>query len=423
MQKRDVYEVTEWLASENFVLRWGADVDEADAESTLEELEKAWEIEIVRLAYPEPVGTPTYLMNVYVGSTGGNTPTDLGAAGYYTVDTAGYPMLVLSADTVADLEGNRATTSAHEFFHAVQHSIGSPYAFGTGEKGAWWWEATAVWINTRVNPEASGVGDYLLGWTFFPHLSVDHYQYPDGVLLEGYHAYGAFLFVDHLGSAEIVRHSWLDADDPDPLVVLDRLLDEEGRSVEEVLVDLWPRVLSWDLDDGESYAATHAEWAEEFPAQDQRLGLVLEAGIFGSPDALCQRYGASYARFSPTGEKPDVRLRFDGELQGSESTAVEWFAQVLVEEDGAFSSYDVPLELGEADLLVGEVAEADDIWVVAGALADRKIDDEVFEHRIRVDEVRSCGGCDGGAGGSWLIAVVIGAARSGRRRVPSGDSS
>lgn len=420
---RDVYDVPEWLASDNFVLRWGAGIDEAHAQATLDDLEMAWDVEIERLGYPEPSGTPTYLLNVYVGSTDGNTPSDLGAAGYYTLDDAGHPMLVLSAETVADVEGNRATTSAHEFFHAVQHSMRSLYAFGTGEKGAWWWEATAVWVNTRVNPEASGVNDYLFGWTFFPHLSVNHYQYPDGVLLEGYHAYGAFLFVEHLDSAEVVRRSWAEGDDPDPLVVLDELLGEEGEDVGEVLEDLWPRVLSWDLDDGAAYASAHEGWAEQFPDHDHRVGLELEDGLFLSPDEPCRRYGVSYARYVPSGEQPDLRVRFDGEPLGDGDTAVRWVAEILVEQDGAWSNYPIELENGEGDLVVGDVGDADAIWVMAGALADPTGQEELFAHRIRVDELRACGGCGGGLGGSWVLAGLIAAARRRRRGTPSGGSS
>ena len=415
---RDAYTVPEWAASENFVVRWGSGVELADAEGTLADLEAAWAAEIDRLAYPVPVGSEAFKLNVYVGSTGGNTPEDLGAAGYYTVDAEGYPMLVLSADTVADIEGNRATTSAHEFFHAIQHSIGSPYAFGTGEKGAWWWEATAVWINTRVHPEDPRVTDYLFGWTFFPDLPVDYFQYPDGISLEAYHAYGAFLFVDQLGSAEVVRRSWVEADDEDPLVVLDRLLEEEGDRLEGVLADLWPAIVAWDVDDGAALEAAHEDWTAEFPDQDRRVGVELEEGHFGEPAVFPGRYGATYARYRPEGSAPDVRVRFVGEPQGRKGTAAEWVTQVLVQDASGFAVYPF-----EEDLVVGEAGEAEAIWVVAGVLADRRVEDETFEHRVRVDEVRACG-CGAGtlAAGPWLLALIA-AARRSRRRVPDASTS
>ncbi|MCP4808142.1 MAG: hypothetical protein GY913_31200 [Proteobacteria bacterium] len=391
---RDGYGVPTSVESDNFVVRWGTGVDDAAAQGLLEDLEAAWSVEVDELGFPLPRGTDSWKLNVYVGDTGGNTPTDFGAAGYYAVDDEGHPMLVVSLDTAQDVDGRRHITTAHEFFHAIQDSTGS-YAFGTGERGSWWWESTAVWVNLLVHPDNPGAADYLLGWTFFPHLSVDHFVYPDGLSLEPYHAYGAFLFVEALDDAELVRRSWVEPTSDDPLETLDDLLWETGDSVDEVLLELWPRVVTWDLDP--TYQQAHERDAERFPEDDKRITRVLGLDIWdGVDDELLPRdRGVNHLWVVPPEGTVVTDIRFEGEAQGSAGTAAEWTVLAVRDDE----------TLTDPDEVHGDAP----FMLVVAPFARVRVDDETFDYQVRADpKTRDCGcGVHGTSPPGGLALVLL----------------
>ena len=105
-------------------------------------LSNIWDIEINQLGYEMPTSADTYLFNVYIGDTGSGAPQGYGAAGYFTGDNQGYPMIVIAKQTVMD-EGYLDFTVAHEFFHALQGRT-NRYDYDEYGPGAWYWEATAI---------------------------------------------------------------------------------------------------------------------------------------------------------------------------------------------------------------------------------------------------------------------------------------
>jgi hypothetical protein len=90
--------------SERFALKWGPsfDLTEEDASRLLDDFEYAHSVQVTEWEMDEPTGTGGTYFNVYIGDTGGVVPSVMGAAGYYTTDSFGYPMIVLNKDILAD---------------------------------------------------------------------------------------------------------------------------------------------------------------------------------------------------------------------------------------------------------------------------------------------------------------------------------
>jgi hypothetical protein len=385
---RDPYGLAESLESEHFVLRWGEGVGSDEAEATLEELELGWRVEVEELGFPEPPESRDWKLNVYVADSAASAPGARGARGYYARDEEGHPMLVLSAETVADVEGNRGFTTAHELNHLLQDGIDGPYAYGTGEPAAWLWEATATWVDLHVHGEATAAVDYAFGWTFFPDLPLDDFQYPDGVALEPYHAYGSFLFLEHLElerGPEAVVALWTEAEQADAVEVLASQWDlgglMEGFAVRGALLD-FPL--------GQAYEQAHQELRDRFEDQDRRVEPLLEGGWED-----WELPGLASRNHVWTGEG-DLRVRFEGGAA---------FA-VLV--DGR------RVELDSGDWLVAP----GEVWIVAAS-----VEPQPAEYSVRVDSGRACG-CSSARVGSlaWPgLLLVLGYTRR-RIRSSSGRS-
>ena len=66
--------------SDNFILKWGLDAPPADDEVELimEALETSWNHQLEIMGHAAPYGTDDYLFNVYVGDSGGCTPSARG---------------------------------------------------------------------------------------------------------------------------------------------------------------------------------------------------------------------------------------------------------------------------------------------------------------------------------------------------------
>lgn len=374
-QTRDPYELPQSMESEHFVLRWGEAVELEHAERTLDELEYAWQIEVEELGFPEPAEALDWKLNVYVAESWSTAPKDRGARGYYARDEEGHPMLVLSADTVADLEGNRGFTTAHELNHLLQDGVDGPYDYGTGEPAAWLWEATATWVDLHVHGSDSQAVDYAFGWTFFPDLPLDDFQYPDGIALEPYHAYGAFLFLEHLEleqGPESVVALWTEAQDPDAVAVL-----REQQELDELWASFVLRGASLDFPMGEDYLAAHLELAERFPGQDRREEPLLEGGWEDwELPALSSRHHVWRG-------EGDLRVGFEGPVR------------VLVDgQERLIESGDWLEEPGE-------------VWLVAGS-------DEELLYSVRVQEGRACG-CSGTPPAAGLVPMLLALLYTSRR--------
>ena len=380
---RDPYGLAEALPSEHFVLRWGEGVLSEDAQACLDELELGWQVEVEELGFPEPTEAADWKLNVYVADSAPSAPGARGARGYYARDDEGHPMLVLSAETVADLEGNRGFTTAHELNHLLQDGVDGPYVYGTGEPAAWLWEATATWVDLHVHPSDTQAVDYAFGWTFFPDLPLDDFQYPDGVALEPYHAYGSFLFLEHLEleeGPEAVLALWTEADHPDPIEVLASQLD-----LPRLFAGFALRGAQLDFPEGPAYLAAHEQLRERFADQDRRIE-PLEEGDWEDWELP----GLASRHHVWTGEG-DLRVRFEGDAE----------VAVLVKGE--------PVPLRSGDWLV----EPGEAWLVAASSQG-----EPVAYSVRVDLGRACG-CSTGASPPALFLPALLALAYTRRRMRS----
>ena len=106
-------------SSDNFIVKWNGNVNSTAIDRLLDSFEDAWTVEIDELGHPAPAGSEQYLFNIYIGDTGGNAPSSYGAAGYFTLDNAYYPMIVVANGTLESPE-YADITAAHDFYHAIQ---------------------------------------------------------------------------------------------------------------------------------------------------------------------------------------------------------------------------------------------------------------------------------------------------------------
>ncbi|MFT4977618.1 MAG: hypothetical protein ACI8S6_003525, partial [Myxococcota bacterium] len=322
---RDAYRMSNAQESENFVLRWGnsKSMSSSRADTILDSFEEAWSRVLVDMDYNLPQGSETYKFNLYIGDSGG--PDAYGSA-YYSSDSQGNPIIVITQGTYDDADFG-AVVGAHEFYHALQGASGSRYEYSESSLGAWYWEATANWVVTEIYPEnrALTVSGFLIGYAFFPHLPISYFNYADGSdgILE-YHQYGAFIFPYYLtrevADASLIRASWLESDESDPLAALSVGLAEGwGLDLDEAFFDFaaWNATYS-RYDDGDVFSAVVEQYEQYYSSKSERIVATVVEDSDGWQQAptqsLPRSYGTNFLLILP-GEG-DVTISFEGEASG-----------------------------------------------------------------------------------------------------------
>jgi len=380
-------------SSDNFVLKWG---DEESVSSTavtemLQAFEFTWSQQVTQMAHPAPFGTEEYKFNVYVGDTGSCAPSVFGMGGYYTVDSEGWPFIVMSLGTMADTTYGQSV-AAHEFYHAVQHATES---YGAGSYAQWYWEATATWAEREVYISDTVYAQFLFGYAFMPYKQLNAYQYPGTGAIEEYHQYGAFIFprylTEHVSDWTLIRDSWVEADwNDDPIEVLGDLLPD--GDLESVFGDFAAYNATWDYQDGYLYEQVLEYSADHtgYGVYDDRI--VDTVGSQGTgetweetpTDTLPERYGYNTIRLkSPESRK--LTVRFDGDAAGSLGSAARYQVR-LVREFGTNRAYlQVPLDGTSGELDVGQVGTEAALYLVVSAFADGWNEGETFDYRYQLD--------------------------------------
>ncbi len=388
---RDAYSVPNEHSSENFVMRWGNSVtwSEEQATSWLNIFEDAWEVEINEMGHDAPRTADDYKINIYVGNSGGGAPEISGAAGYFTSDSRGYPMIVMSPNTLADIPNGRLT-AAHEFYHAVQWGTES-YSY-SGD-AAWYWEATASWVEVMVYPDDVDYAGFLAGFAFLPHYALNFFDYPDSGSLQEYHQYGAFIFPryleEHVGSWELVRDSWMDPVSSDPLDTIEAGVEDLGLDMHDVLIEFAARNAYWDYEHGSDYKDILEEWEDRYPSEDFQVAA--EISRSGTTDweevdeeVLPERYGYNLLRL----HKPyDGRLRFafEGDTNSTGGRKANWLARVVVVADGTRDYQEVAFDGGVADHDIGDVSDATSVTVVVMPTMNRYVEGDVVPYRFQLE--------------------------------------
>jgi hypothetical protein len=443
--ERDVYGLPNVATSENFAVRWGdtGSVASADIERVVDSLERSWAEEIEALAMPAPYGTDAWLFNVYIGDTGDGAPSASGVYGYYSLDDQGWPMIVLGQDALA-ASGQTITTIPHEFFHALQDAAGT-YAYSGAS--AWYWEATATWMESVVYPDDPSYAVFLFGFAFLPHYPLSFFDYYDTGAFQELYQYGAFIFprfiAEQVADPETIIATWLDARGHDePLGALGEVLAEQGVALEEAIADFSAHNAIWDYEDGATYSWYLDYYAgfPEYGAYDHRITAQIDAGgtdglVAPPAETLPGRYGYNVLDVPEVGiDAPWVTVQ--GDAAGSAGTSARWAVRVV--EPGGAVYHDLPMVDGTGSLQLSGVGAGDPLVVVVTALADADVAEETFEYRYAIsaeplgesdtgdtglNKTETCG-CRGNAAAALWLLPLYGPLRSRRRRttMPSPSS-
>ncbi len=386
---RDPFAVPNAEVSDNFVIRWGnrAFVGIDDLDRLLQSFELAWEVQVNQMGHTQPYGTQAYRFNVYIGDSGDGAPPGYGTGGYYTVDPEGWPMVVISAATLADASFTEHA-SIHEFYHAIQ---GATERFVYAGSTAWYTEATAEWAAIETDPENPVNGPFIYAYGLFPDLPLNFFDYPDSGAIEEAYQYGAFVFPTHaaeLAGWEVIRDTWTDTGpNPDPLEVLREKLADRGFDLDDVFVDHVARNATWDYEGGNLYASAIDSYGEWFGI-DPVLAIHSSDGTGGPREVkgrAPRRYGYNAIELrKPYDGTLDVRVQ--GEAEGTKGSPARFGARVVVEHlDGAVEYHPVAFDeanLGTAQL---EVVEDDLVWLMVGAWTPELVEDRWEDERFQYE--------------------------------------
>jgi len=395
------YPLPNSATSDNFIVKWGDENQKSsDIDRLLDTFEIAWDSITNDMGYPIPLGSDTHLVNVYIGDSGEGSPPMLGAAGYQTVDSEGWPMIVISKGVLSG-GGGDLSTAVHEFFHAVQHAVGN---YGYWGDGAWFFEATACWIEPEVLPNDLSYMQFIFGYALIPQYPLHFFDYPETGVLTEYHQYGAFLFPrylsEHVADGDLIKEIWnYSMSQNDPLRALEAIWSDTDLSVEDVFIDFAAHNSVWDYSDGDHYELWVNYYATQMPDWDctvtaEYWGGGTQGYTDANPDCLPQQYGYNVIELeSPN--SGDLVVSFDGAPAGNKLGITDWRAQLVLEKWGDYEYVDVPLEDGNGSLTICNI-DADRVNLVVAAFSGNSSNGEEFEYSYDLSVVSNADGCDSG---------------------------
>ncbi len=386
------------LISENFIVKWGdEDLNSTDLERLLDTFEIAWVSITGDMGYPTPVGSDTHLVNVYIGDSGEGSPGMLGAAGYQTIDSEGWPIIVISKGALSG-NGGDISTAVHEFFHAVQHAVGN---YGYWGEGAWFFEATACWIEPEVLPDDLTYFQFIFGYALIPQYPLNFFDYPDTGVLTEYHQYGAVLFPrylsEHVADPELIKEIWdYTLSQNDPLKALESIWSDTTLSVEDVFIDFAAHNSVWDYSNGDHYKL----WVDYYATQMPDWDCSVTAEYWGggsqgfkeaNPDCMPQTFGYNIIELdSPnTG---DLVVSFEGDLAGNKLGIANWRAQLVLDRWDEYEYIDVPVEDGTGTLTICDI-DAEKVNLVIASFSGNSSNGEEFGYSYDFSVVPSAEGC------------------------------
>ena len=407
LERDSGYDLPNQERSENFVVKWGDSWDRpSEVAALLETLEIAWSSIVGEMGYPHPVGADEYLVNIYIAESGEGSPSSFGAAGYQTYDSEGWVMIVMNPSVLSGNSGD-LSTAVHEFFHAVQGAMGTFEYWG---KGAWFFEATACWIEPEVLEEDLSYFQFLFGYALIPNYPLYFFDYPDQGVLPEFHQYGAFIFPRYLsewyGDATLIKEMWERPTlDNDPLTTLETLIEEDGVDIRELFDDFAAHNAFWDYSDGdhyelwvEYYARNMREWDCSEVVSHEWKG---SAGVMEEADEEClpEDYGYNVLSLEdPAGE--GVMISFEGASAGEKLGVADWRARVVVDRGGDLEYLPFELVDGVGSMLLCDDS-IDEVKLVVSVFSSNPKNGETFDYSYELtsaDDLPGCGdeGVDSG---------------------------
>lgn len=449
--ERDAYVVPNSARSEHFVVRWGT-TDPPSREMVnrlLDAFEDAWEVYIVGLDHSAPYGTDAYRFNVYVGDTGSGAPPGYGAAGYYSTDPEGWPMVSVSRATL-DNPGYADITAVHEFYHAVQGST-RRFDYDPAGPAAWFWEATATWASTEVYdapPYDTLSASFLFGYAFLPQRRLDFFDYPDTGALQEFHQYGAFIFPlhldDRLDDPMLIRDVWeVPVAGNDPVAALRIKLDQRGEDFDALWLDHIARNVTWDYPSGRAYRDVLSTYAAYYPEASNIEAASLprqgtDGWVAGPAGLGMERYGSNTLVLSMPRDGT-YTLTLEGDEVGSAGTPAQFGATLVVEgRPGVVDRYTpVPFDGTTGQIVLDDLGDVTRVSVALGAWTDARSaawSYETFPYRYRLafeaadpmdptddgtgeeEEARAACGCTTGSAPGASFVPLLGLLVLARRR-------
>ena len=401
--------------SEHFAVHWGADfLDTQQVQDILDVFEVSREVEVFGLGMPD-LNTDRYF-NVYLGGTGQDIPDDLGVAGYYDLDTAGNPMIVLGS-YVTNSWSIAKTTIPHELFHALQHRTGQYQNFAD----RWYWESSAVWVEQEVFPNHPSHADFLFGYALYPHLPLAHYRIFSTGSTEEYHAYGSYIFLQYLTDNIVldttVGDSWNQINNDVPIDWWREKMVMDGNDLGVLLSEMSAHNVYWDYSNQVIYQNQVDAYVESLPSDDFRLvgTIPLVESVQDVPSHLRPgAYGYNHWRFE-SGEVSELVVDFEGVGIGDYFTSVEWRVQVVRKEDEQVF-YDVySINDGKTSIILDSIESEQELTLSVLADADTNNLDERFTYSIRTrfleEEKRAACSSTDSSQWLWLSLLVYGRRR------------
>jgi len=351
--------------SEHFVLKWGSEANPSrdQIEGTLDALEDAWTVAFDEMQFDRPGFTNQYRINVYIGDSGGDTPTITGnVAAYVTVDDDGYAYVVVDPETMPYFDDDWTRTYAssvleHEFLHVVQFGTGAYYSQG----GAWYWEASADWFADYAVPEEGLDAQDAFQFMLLPELPLDYFEPGDLSSIADIHQYSSSVFL--IATTELdggdwtpFRDSWTQANgSDDPIDVLDTLLPNGMASA---YTDFARAMTTYDL----SFGPTVAKWLDYYAGsvdEDHAITASVDpAGSDAPVEIDSSRFPGAYAFNVIEMRHPEpgsVIVTFAGDATGSRSTPSSFDVFVIADD----TVTPVPLTSSSGSV---EIPDANEIW-------------------------------------------------------------
>lgn len=387
------------ITSTNFVVKWGPNetYSQTTIDRMLEGFELGWQTLIAQMQFAQPTGTDTYLMNVYIGNTGGNAPTipDY-AGGYADIDGEGYPMMVIHPNLIPYFEtpgyeeyGDQ--TMIHEFFHTVQFSV--PAYDLSNETAYWFWEATSEWAAAQALPSSQALWGLIGGYALYPHVALNFYDYPDtGALIELHH-YGAGIFAQYLTEQEadwtIIRDAWMNGTATgDPIDDVDALLSAQSIDLTEAFGRFAAHNATWDYARGALIRSLVDYYVDSYPGQDYRIAATIPAA--GTDDFVASQGSppSSYAYNTLRIESiddADLRIRVRPQVAGS-------LQPVLVRASAGSTEYLAATENADGDLeILAEGVTAAEQLFLSVAAAPRPQGSQFYTYEYAAEVIRAQG--------------------------------
>lgn len=330
------------LISEHFSVEWNTgSVSDAAAQSFLEDLEYAYQAEVVEQGWRPPAGDGQYLMLAMIADQ------NMGGA-YTTVEACGNiyaPYMVAGKDAV-NYGSWTEEMAAHEFNHSLQFNYSFAPEF-------WWWEATATYVQSEVRSSRNWA-DYLSGYTELPYIALGASSQRDQDVF--WHMYGLSIFAHYLsdyhGGRDTVRDSWENASHYHSQYTYggQDIVEGLGLDWQETWADFITRNTCMEYTQQQYYPGISiTDTISSFPAS---------GGESGSRSP--QGYGENYIRFDGGHGTGDLHITFSGD------TSTDWMI-ILAETDGdtVLSSVSAIATLGAGDITFPNYGENDVFLVVS----------------------------------------------------------